>query len=347
MSVLSGMTTPPEQKSPRISRSAKFVKAANQHADLKVAELEKKLQQDLNNAQQSLINELQEHGLLLKPTQEPHALSQLMNPINDHLQECFEKTRTRIDRMGENKNYFAMSLKAFFIKLSTKHPDLLELMCHNYVHQWVNKDTTFKSKQPKDTKTTPVSRKLWTKPANAYEQLVKATGDAASQEELPSYQKPTVNSIVTAKLNRSQTISKKAEWKPNSIIDKTREQGYKKISAKSEIFARSKTADPVRKQQLEKDEAADAAKSVKAEDIEKITQRLYTQTEQRNKKLRDLQEKHKDKEATFKPKTLVKGLKRRTFSVAPPARTSLSPVKMESSKQPPYEKSEEGDQDDK
>jgi hypothetical protein len=36
--------------------------------------------------------------------------------------------------MGENKNFFAMSLKEFFIKLSTSNPELLELMCHNYVH---------------------------------------------------------------------------------------------------------------------------------------------------------------------------------------------------------------------
>ena len=140
------MTTPPEEKSPRI-RSANFIKTANEQADLKVVEMEKKLEQDLQETQKSLIQELQDHGFLLKDSAaKQQALSELMQPITDHLVESFDKTRAKIDRIGENKNYFAMSLKDFFIKLSTKHPDLLELMCHNYVHQWVNKDTKFKNK---------------------------------------------------------------------------------------------------------------------------------------------------------------------------------------------------------
>lgn len=39
-----------------------------------------------------------------------------------------------------------MSLKMYFIELATEHQDLLELMCHNYVHQWVNKEVTAKPK---------------------------------------------------------------------------------------------------------------------------------------------------------------------------------------------------------
>jgi predicted metalloprotease with PDZ domain len=37
-----------------------------------------------------------------------------------------------------------MSLKMFFIELGTNQHDLLELMCHNYVHSWVNKEVTTK-----------------------------------------------------------------------------------------------------------------------------------------------------------------------------------------------------------
>jgi len=45
-----------------------------------------------------------------------------------------------IDSLAHNKNYFAMSLKLFFVELGTHNQDLLELMCHNYIHSWVNKD---------------------------------------------------------------------------------------------------------------------------------------------------------------------------------------------------------------
>jgi hypothetical protein len=37
----------------------------------------------------------------------------------------------------ENKNFFAMSLKMFFLNLSS---DELEYICHNYVHNWINEE---------------------------------------------------------------------------------------------------------------------------------------------------------------------------------------------------------------
>lgn len=36
-----------------------------------------------------------------------------------------------------NKNYFAMSLKLFFMNLSE---DELEFICHHYVHNWINEE---------------------------------------------------------------------------------------------------------------------------------------------------------------------------------------------------------------
>ena len=56
-----------------------------------------------------------------------------MQPIEDLLQDSFERTKhTHVDK---NKNYFAMSLKAFFLGLTE---DQLEFVCHNYVHNWIN-----------------------------------------------------------------------------------------------------------------------------------------------------------------------------------------------------------------
>ena len=58
-----------------------------------------------------------------------------MMPIESHLFDCLEKTKT--SDIGPNKNYFAMSLKLFFMTLTE---DELELMCHNYVHNWINEE---------------------------------------------------------------------------------------------------------------------------------------------------------------------------------------------------------------
>lgn len=43
----------------------------------------------------------------------------------------------KLNDIPENKNYFAMSLKWFFMTLNE---DELEFMCHNYVHNWINEE---------------------------------------------------------------------------------------------------------------------------------------------------------------------------------------------------------------
>lgn len=118
-----------------------------------VKHFQTKLETDLKETQQSLIQEMKTHGLLAdinfamkNPDERQMTLNNLMKPIETTLQDCFDKTREQIEEMAQNKNYFAMSLKCFFIELSNNHPDLLELMCHNYVHQWVNKEVTTKPK---------------------------------------------------------------------------------------------------------------------------------------------------------------------------------------------------------
>jgi hypothetical protein len=96
---------------------------------------------------------MKEHGLLAdinfsvkEPDQRKQTFVNLMRPLELHLQQCFEKTKEEIETLEQNKNYFAMSLKMYFMELATEHEDLLELMCHNYVHQWVNKEVTAKPK---------------------------------------------------------------------------------------------------------------------------------------------------------------------------------------------------------
>ena len=50
-----------------------------------------------------------------------------------------DETIKDLESNDENFNYFAMSLKKFFILMSTSFPEMLEFMCHNFVQQWVNK----------------------------------------------------------------------------------------------------------------------------------------------------------------------------------------------------------------
>ena len=38
-------------------------------------------------------------------------------------------------KIPESKNYFAMSLKMFFMSITE---DELEFVCHNYIHNWIN-----------------------------------------------------------------------------------------------------------------------------------------------------------------------------------------------------------------
>lgn len=58
-----------------------------------------------------------------------------MKPIEKHLHQCFEEMKKQ--HVDESKNYFAMSLKLFF---STLSEDQLEIVCHNYIHNWINQE---------------------------------------------------------------------------------------------------------------------------------------------------------------------------------------------------------------
>jgi hypothetical protein len=98
------------------------------------------------------MHEMREHGLLANMdtnNKDPDnlVLYKLMKPLESHLKQSFDKMREDLDSLAHNKNYFAMSLKLFFIELATNQPDLLELMCHNYIHSWVNKDIARKQRQ--------------------------------------------------------------------------------------------------------------------------------------------------------------------------------------------------------
>ena len=90
---------------------------------------ESKLEKDLQGTTASLIAHMKSHSLLSSQN------IPLMLPIENHLQECLQKMKT--SEIPENKNYFAMSLKLFFMSLTE---DELEFMCHNYVHNWINEE---------------------------------------------------------------------------------------------------------------------------------------------------------------------------------------------------------------
>ena len=62
-----------------------------------------------------------------------------MIPIENHLQKCMDETVGEMEDMTNNQNYYAMSLKKFFILLGGSFPDMLEIICHNFVRQWVEK----------------------------------------------------------------------------------------------------------------------------------------------------------------------------------------------------------------
>lgn len=90
---------------------------------------ESKLEKDLNETTSALVGHMKKHSILSQNN------ITLMKPIEKLLLGCFDQMkRTQIE---ESKNYFAMSLKLFFQSLSD---DQLEIVCHNYVHNWINQE---------------------------------------------------------------------------------------------------------------------------------------------------------------------------------------------------------------
>ena len=65
----------------------------------------------------------------------------LMQSIEDCLRDSFE--RMKYKDIADNKSYFAMSLKQFFMSMTEEE---LEFMCHNYVHNWINEELKYKNK---------------------------------------------------------------------------------------------------------------------------------------------------------------------------------------------------------
>ena len=57
----------------------------------------------------------------------------LMEPIEAKMRESFQRLKKK--EIPADKNFFALSLKDFFMRITE---DELELMCHNYVYNWIN-----------------------------------------------------------------------------------------------------------------------------------------------------------------------------------------------------------------
>ena len=82
---------------------------------------------DLLDTTASLIKHLKDHSILGNDS------IPLMKPIEQCLRDCLEKMKKL--KIPESKNYFAMSLKMFFMSITE---DELEFVCHNYIHNWIN-----------------------------------------------------------------------------------------------------------------------------------------------------------------------------------------------------------------
>ena len=93
------------------------------------------MDKDLADTTDQLITHLKDHSLLSKEN------IPLMSPLEDLLKECFKKMKSA--EIPSNKNYFALSLKLFFKSLSDQE---LELICHNYIHNWINDHLTKSTK---------------------------------------------------------------------------------------------------------------------------------------------------------------------------------------------------------
>lgn len=110
-----------------------------QAAYKKLLNFESRLDKDLGETTTQLVEHMKSHSLLSREN------LPLMRPLEKALLASFD--RTKAEEIAPNKNFFAMSLKAFFLGLSE---DELELMCHNYVHNWINehlsKSTRFYNK---------------------------------------------------------------------------------------------------------------------------------------------------------------------------------------------------------
>jgi len=85
------------------------------------------LNHDLQDTTAALIKHLKEHSILGSDS------IPLMKPIEQCLRDCFDKMKKL--KIPESKNYFAMSLKMFFMSITE---DELEFVCHNYIHNWIN-----------------------------------------------------------------------------------------------------------------------------------------------------------------------------------------------------------------
>lgn len=124
----------------RASRTRDTHSLFQQHAAYKkLLNFESRLDKDLGETTAQLVDHMKSHSLLSREN------LPLMKPLEKALLASFD--RMKAEDIAPNKNFFAMSLKAFFQGLSE---DELELMCHNYVHNWINehlsKSTRFYNK---------------------------------------------------------------------------------------------------------------------------------------------------------------------------------------------------------
>lgn len=85
-----------------------------------------RLEEDLKKTSAEFIRHMKSHSLL-----SDNNLA-LMRPLERAMARSFEKLRQ--ETVPANKNYFALSLKDFFQSLTD---DLLDLLCHNYVHDFI------------------------------------------------------------------------------------------------------------------------------------------------------------------------------------------------------------------
>ena len=119
--------------------------------------------------------------------------------------QCLEKMKTT--KIAENKNYFAMSLKMFFMSLTE---DELEFLCHNYVHSWINdelqKTNRLLSKYQVEQKLSYVNAAKTQRDGSM--DLIDASFRRKSPAKTPRYMAPTISQIQTLNEQKETDVVK-------------------------------------------------------------------------------------------------------------------------------------------
>lgn len=104
------------------------------------------------------------------------------------------------ETIDPTKNYFAMSLKLFFKTLTE---DQLEIVCHNYVHNWINQELKEHNRQlskyQQEQKIQYANRMSKTPKGRNASMIEPASEEGTEiQTKLPRFMAPTIGAMTKA-----------------------------------------------------------------------------------------------------------------------------------------------------